>query len=76
MARSRLAGVVADCFVCEWKAFARNAMGLAAQHTNRTGHRTGVNADYVLSPDIEASKIAAPLPTVDGLAMTGENDGK
>jgi len=28
----------ADCQDCDWEAYRRNALGLAAQHHDRTGH--------------------------------------
>jgi hypothetical protein len=39
--RARKSGVVeamAECGTCNWKAESRNAVGLAAQHCDRTGH--------------------------------------
>ena len=33
-------GSYASCMVCDFEQFARNAVGLAAQHTQRTGHET------------------------------------
>lgn len=39
--RARISGIVeasAECYECNWRCEARNAVGLAAQHTDRTGH--------------------------------------
>ena len=33
-------GSYASCMVCDFEQFARNAVGLAAQHTQQTGHET------------------------------------
>lgn len=42
--RARISGIVeagAECRDCGWSCSARNAMGLAAQHCDRTGHVVG-----------------------------------
>lgn len=39
---SGLLGVVAECRDCGWESEARNAMGNAAQHAERTGHHVVV----------------------------------
>ena len=41
-----LVHVLAGCSVCDWSAGAKNGMGLAAQHTNRTGHETWVETGH------------------------------
>ncbi len=48
-----LVHVLAYCSVCEWNAGTKNGMGLAAQHTNRTGHETKVETGhgYTVHPD-------------------------
>lgn len=37
-----LLGVIAECHMCGWSSEARNAMGNAAQHAERTGHEVSV----------------------------------
>mgnify|MGYP001559828505 CR=1 FL=1 len=51
------------CEVCGWKSFAKNALGNAAKHFNRTGHKVSVEVSghitYMGDADnaeIEASK--------------------
>lgn len=36
--RSGLLGAFASCHECDWTAGSKNALGLAAQHHDRTGH--------------------------------------
>lgn len=33
-----LADIFAECQTCRWQCRAKNALGLAAQHADRTGH--------------------------------------
>jgi len=42
----------ADCATCGWKTNtdAKNAMGVAAQHANRTGHVATVVLEYAMYP--------------------------
>lgn len=50
-ATARLQFGSADCARCGWKAAeAKNAMGLAAQHAAKTGHRALAVLEYVLIP--------------------------
>lgn len=42
-----LVDVNAYCADCNWRAFTKNGMGLAAIHTKRTGHWTTVELGYV-----------------------------
>lgn len=43
-----LAGVTADCKTCGWNAQTRNALGLAAQHADRTGHEVHVEQTTII----------------------------
>ena len=50
-ATARLLFGSADCPHCGWTAVsAKNAMGLAAQHAAKTGHRATAMLEYVLIP--------------------------
>ena len=42
-----LADAQAYCTGCDWKASTRNAMGIAAIHHKRTGHKVHVELSYV-----------------------------
>lgn len=37
-----IAGIIAACRDCEWRGYRNNAVGLAAQHSDRTGHEVRV----------------------------------
>lgn len=39
---SGVLGVVAECRDCDWESEAKNALGNAAQHADRTGHTVHV----------------------------------
>ena len=40
--------------VCDFEQFARNAVGLAAQHTQRTGHETITEVTRVVSFKVDS----------------------
>ena len=44
------------CFVCDWTAETRNAVGLGAQHYHRTGHKVHVEVGRLVAFDAPAEK--------------------
>ena len=55
-----LLGVYAYCTNCDWKAGARNGVGLGAQHYYRTGHRViaeVTRAVFFESPDVNTCEV-------------------
>jgi hypothetical protein len=57
---------IGDCPVCKWRTDGKNAMGLAQQHSNRTGHSAWAEMTYVMSPN-PAKRLPALSPITEGV---------
>jgi len=54
----------AKCTECDWKLASKNALGLAAQHHDRTGHSIGIDVNghvsYLSNADHKKRQTAGP----------------
>lgn len=54
--RAGLVHVFGYCENCDWQVGSKNGVGLAAQHTDRTGHTTRVETGYAITFHIASAK--------------------